>query len=267
MLAAWVIRALHFLASVCATAICSSRFRLFFPSLNWHGNFVHCSLCGPWPSFLIFKLGHELWRHFGLIKQQLCLYFQLAFARRTATLTQSLAAVRDSLLRNCRVNFLLRASRRRHEDFLFLLETTYKNALRHTSVAFLAPAASTCARKSSPLERIEARPALCFPVVLTNCRPEQREAKSIWFWSVRDEFSLCQPLTDVCGALMSNNSLKASRTRCAPNVKHEKCKMFEWKNKAASGVTVLGFFHIYGRPYRQGAVFTISTTVGAERRR
>lgn len=43
--------------------------------------------------------------------------------------------------------------------------------------------------------------------------------------------------------------------------------MFEWKKKAASGVTVSELFHIYGKPYRERSVFTISTTVGAVWRR
>lgn len=90
--------------------------------------------------FWIFKLGHELLGHFGLIKQQLCLYFQPAFVRRTAKLTQSLAAGRDSLLPNCRVNFFHCAPGWRHKVFFLLfIETTYRNALRHNLWYFFPP--------------------------------------------------------------------------------------------------------------------------------
>lgn len=105
--------------------------------------------------------------HFGLIKQQLCLYFKLAFARRTAKLTQSLAAVRDSLLRNCRVNFLLCASRRRHKDFLFLPKTIYKNALRCTRWYFFPPLLLPAPGNLPTMSVIEATSALSLIAVLT----------------------------------------------------------------------------------------------------
>lgn len=201
---------------------------------------------------------------FGLIKQQLCLCFQLPFAGKHSNADSVISASHDSLLPNCGVKFSHCTSRQRHKDSLFFSRPVHKTVSCHTWPSasrwlFSRPLASVWAIKSRVLR-------CCSDWSCTSHQWSGRvEAKSILFWSVG--WILPLPVLDWClrDIKVQEQVVSFSLQMCPTCETWKNCKIIEWRNKSEIRGTVLGVLHMYSSPYRERYGFPISTAVGAER--